>query len=254
LSVELTSEQIEEIEDWLEKADSELVEINIKYKKYNEPIDVSELAWLGLAVSGFCQFSSTAYDAGNANALGVDKSIVSKFLKSRGTVTKTSAQIIFDRIKTTLKSLTPSDADSSPTPGVAKKIEVERQQDQLPFTRSVRAEVWVLVPDTTRVNELLSILAQTIDELIQLIKISNDPATPNVFGDLQKAQLEALLTTCSAVLKQPMIESGLVKKTQEIVSKAAKDAAEKELSKSIQSVLQKVSPMLRQLLKFLESS
>ncbi|MCZ7466413.1 hypothetical protein [Rhizobium rhizogenes] len=94
-------------------------------------------------------------------------------------------------------------------------------------------EQWVYVKQGSRAKQLISDVAELLDEAILLAKTTNLPEDQAALTDIERAQLVAILETTLAVLKAPMLEPGLLKKT----ARVAKEIAEKTARKRVEEGL-----------------
>ncbi|MDP9569793.1 UNVERIFIED_ORG: hypothetical protein J2W66_000253 [Agrobacterium larrymoorei] len=117
-----------------------------------------------------------------------------------------------------------------------------------PQPTQVWAEQWVYVKQGSRAKQIISDVSELLDEAVLLAKTTNLPEDQAALTDIERAQLIAILETTLAVLKAPMLEPGLLKKTArlatEIAEKTAKKNAEEALGMGLRFMAKKLWELL----------
>ncbi|RDJ16941.1 hypothetical protein B5K06_00720 [Rhizobium grahamii] len=116
----------------------------------------------------------------------------------------------------------------------------------------VWTEQWVYVRRGSRAKDIIGDVSELLDEVILLAKTTNLPEAQAGLTDIERAQLIAILETTLAMLKAPMIEPGLLKKTakmaKDVAQKAAKTKVEEALGASLEHVAKRVAELIANLL------
>lgn len=97
----------------------------------------------------------------------------------------------------------------------------------------VWAEQWVYVQRGSRAKEIIAAVSELLDEAVLLAKTTNLPEDQAALTDIERAQLIAILETTLAVLKAPMVEPGLLKKTARIAREVAEKTAKKKIEEGL---------------------
>jgi len=112
----------------------------------------------------------------------------------------------------------------------------------------VWTEQWVYVKQGSRAKQIINEVSELLDEAVLLAKTTNLPQDQAALTDIERAQLIAILETTLAVLRAPMLEPGLLKKTArlatEIAEKTAKNNAEEALGMGLRFAAKKLWELL----------
>lgn len=92
---------------------------------------------------------------------------------------------------------------------------------------------WVYVKRGSRAKEIIVAVSELLDEAVFLAKTTNLPEDQAALTDIERAQLIAILETTLAVLKAPMVEPGLLKKTARIAREVAEKTAKKKVEEGL---------------------
>ncbi|MEH2623143.1 plasmid maintenance system antidote protein VapI [Bradyrhizobium sp. AZCC 1719] len=182
-----------------------------------------------------------------SSRLSINASILNKFMKMRGVITKNAAARVADRVRSHLKSedqgypedQLPQDQDSPPpTPAKSK-----------PFT--FVGESWVAVDLSSEMKTKITIVATMLDSIIEHARHSNLPLEEQALTELERAQLVVILETALAVLKSPMVEVGLLKKARSALEAGAIKATEKGTQEGLGQVMGIAKNRLAELIAYI---
>ena len=90
-----------------------------------------------------------------------------------------------------------------------------------------------------------------LDEVIQRTRGANVPPEQQALTQLERAQLITILETTLAVLKAPMVETGLLKKAGKALSRVVRKAAEKKVEEGLGSLADMASNEIADVLNHL---
>ncbi|OCJ15293.1 hypothetical protein A6U87_24420 [Rhizobium sp. AC44/96] len=121
-----------------------------------------------------------------------------------------------------------------------------------PQPLQVWTERWVYVRRGSRAKEIIIDVSELLEEAILLAKTTNLPEAQAGLTDIERAQLIAILETTLAMLKAPMVEPGLLKKTarvaNDVAQKAAKTKVEEALGAGLEHIAKRVAELIANLL------
>jgi hypothetical protein len=116
----------------------------------------------------------------------------------------------------------------------------------------VWTEQWVFVKQGSRAKEIIAGVSELLEEAVLRAKTNNLPEDHAALTEIERAQLIAILETTLAMLKAPMVEPGLLKKTAsvatDVAQKAAKTKVEEALGASLGYAAKKIAELLANLL------
>lgn len=182
--------------------------------------DYSDLQEVILELNGW---GSSAYNTTIAQQLGFQPSVINKFLKHGGKVRLEIARKLADRTITFMRSQQ-TQAVSVPVMGRIGEPPPPREPEF-----ALKATEWVLVRQTGILTEQISQLIVLIGEVAQHATTSNLPSDQRALTAIERAQLIAVLETALNMLKSPMVEKGLLRKTKAMLKRAAAKAMEKQV-------------------------
>jgi hypothetical protein len=164
---------------------------------------------------------------GLAKSLGINISLLNKFVNQRNSVKMTDARMIADRLVTYLRSEQPSATRFPGTFGMqfGGQFAPEAQPTPAPFV--VKAVEWKLVVRSYDIQAEISEIGRLLSEVIQHATATNLAPAERALSEIERAQLIAILKTAITMLEAPMIEKGLLKKAKEAMEKGALKAVEK---------------------------
>jgi hypothetical protein len=151
--------------------------------------------------------------------LGINAAVINRFKRFHGQVRRADATAVLDRLRTYLRGQDQARA-SEPEERLA-----EPQVRPKPFT--IEGEQWVAVQLTSETKAKINVISTLLDSIIQAVKHSNAPPEDEVLTELERQQLIVLLETALSVLKGPMVEKGLLKRTRSALESGATKAIEK---------------------------
>jgi hypothetical protein len=217
---QLGIEDIDELLDTLAEAKRQIEAQRV------DPIDVTNLYHLSTVVLEILGYSNTAYVE---NSLGINSSLLSKFVKMRGTIHRQQALMVAERIRTYLKSENNG------------KDYIEVETAVLPTTVTpplkdvvfVQAEAWSFVPDEPTIKDKIGDVSKLLDSIIRQVRSSNLPVEEQALTEIERQQLIAILETALNLLRSPIVEKGMIKKAGELLTKSAKQATEKQVQEGV---------------------
>ena len=220
-------------------------------RRPTDSIQVITLSELSEAVLEVLDWSNTAYIE---NKLGVNASLLSKFVKMRGVVRKRDALKLADRLRTYLKSEDQSyDAEAKKvTPTLqAPKLMVAPPKSKA-FT--VDAERWIELGLSSEIKAKIAVIASLLDSIIEQVSGANAPREDQILSRIERQQLMAILETSLNVLKSPMVEKGLLQKAKGVLARGAQSAVEKGVQQGLGLLMQSTGERILELLRMLGGS
>ena len=116
------------------------------------------------------------------------------------------------------------------------RVEALAKQSKLEKTTS--GSQWVNVKEHASVQQLISELTPVLNEILMRHRGDNRIGDERTLGELEEAQLIAILKTSLSVLDSPMIEKSLLKKASHELKKAAEKSAEKKVQEGVRDLYQ----------------
>ena len=169
-------------------------------------------------------WTNTAY---MENKLGIDPSVLSKFVKMRGKVPLHVARATVERLRTYLRS--EDQAFAQPKPPARKRKLTPRKEETEGRTVAVarmRGEQWLAVGKSSEIKVKIGVIASLLDNIIDQTKHANAPPDQQIMSEIERQQLIAILETALNVLRSPLVEKGLFKTTEKVLRKGAETAVE----------------------------
>jgi hypothetical protein len=194
-----------------------------------DEIDVADLYLLSASIIELLDWSNTAY---RTHGLGINPTLLNKFVKMRGRVRRLDAIKIADRLRTFVRSEMPTSMSQVANVGNLPL------QEATPIhltskTPKIEAESWVLLPKTSEMKKKIQSISSLLDSIVQQVKHSNAPPTEQVLSDIEKAELVAILETALQVLRAPMVERGLIRSASLALGDIAKKTANEKLQEGL---------------------
>ncbi len=179
---------------------------------------------------------------GFGGRLGLSDIDRGKFDRQRGAVDTTVLLRLSGRVRTLLREAEGEVAEfvRTTTPATSREAAEPEQ------TTAVVAVEWVPRPKSG--SQLVSEIADLLDEIIPLARSTNLPPDEAAITQLQRAQLITLLETTLALIKAPLVEKGLLKKVADAAQSGAAAAVQKQSEFALGFALKKLGDAL---LKFL---
>lgn len=209
------------------------------------------MTYIPEAVSVFVDFETK----GVLHGIGINPSIVNKLTNidaklrgpvmiavlshARGYLRKLESEHVGDGApqdyEANQDSLTQELADAHPPPPI-----------------QVWTEQWVYVKRGSRAKEIIADVSDLLDEAVLLAKATNLPEEQAALTAIERAQLIAILETTLAVLKAPMVETGLLKKTaslaKEVAQSTAKTKTEEALGIGLEHIAKRILELIASLM------
>jgi hypothetical protein len=212
---------VQEVQEHLDTIDQ--VKARLAREK-RKRVDASEYGELGLVLGEIAGWG-TAYGETSVR-LGIAPATLSKFMKMRGPVSVVTVRAVAERLRTFVRSL--DHATPEPPPAI-EPVAIRPRPPALSF----RGEQWVAVPRQSDVGQKIATLAAILGSIIEQVNRSNLPDEEQALSPLEREQLIALLETALVILKSPLVEKGLLRKTGESLKNAAGKAAEKQTQEGL---------------------
>jgi hypothetical protein len=142
----------------------------------NRAIDVRELPDLSIVVLEVLGWTNTAYVE---NKLGIDPSVLSKFVKMRGKVPVHVARAVSERMRTFLRSEDQAFAQRKPTAKTRKPTSPPKKEENA-GSRAVllvrmKGEQWLAVGENSEIILKIGVIASLLDNIIDQTKHANAP-------------------------------------------------------------------------------
>jgi hypothetical protein len=194
-------------------------------------INVEELGDLSLVLLEVLNWTRSAYGEKN---FGINPSLLNKLVKLRGTILLRDAHVITERLQSYLRS------EDQATPTVPQREPGRRvsrgaaKSDILSF----KGEGWVLSGTTSENKARISLIASLLDTIVEQVQHSNAPPREQLLTEIERQQLIAILETALTVLRSPLIEKGLLAKTQSVLKRGAESAAEKGVQQGLGKLME----------------
>jgi len=189
-------------------------------------IQVSDVPSLSMVILEILGWTNTAY---MENHLGLEPSLLSKFVKMRGSAPKHIVRKTADRVRSYLRS---QDQITAPT----RNSEIQASTPNtitVTSVRQFRGEVWVPVPHRSQMQQKIGAISTILNSIIEQVNFANRPEAEQALTAIEKAQLVAVLETALAVLRAPLVEKALLKKTADILGEGAKRTVEKSVQDNL---------------------
>ncbi|WP_130226031.1 hypothetical protein [Bradyrhizobium sp. Leo121] len=180
-------------------------------------LQVTQIPELSEVILELLGWTNTAY---MENTLNINPSVLNKFVKMRGVVSKNLARAVADRVRSNLKSM--DQKFVAPIPPQRPKRAVS---EIAPLT--IAGEQWIAIKDASETRMKIGAVASILDSIIEQVKHSNLQPSDQVLTTLERQQLIAILETTLAVLKSPMAERGLLKRAKAALEQGALKSVEK---------------------------
>jgi hypothetical protein len=196
------------------------------------PIDslqVNQYPAISEVVLELLGWTNTAY---MENELGINPSVLSKFVKMRGVVRKTLARKVADKLRSYLKS---QDQAFSPPP-------IDKQKRPTPFKEiapvSISGEQWIAVKFSSEVKMKIGAVSALLDSIIEQTSRSNAPEEDQILTQIERQQLIAILETALNVLRSPLAEKGILKRARSALQRGAQSAVEREVQQGLGKLME----------------
>lgn len=216
---------IEDIHRLLDTIDQIKSDPQLSGRNANRTVDVGTLPDLSMVVLEVLGWTNTAY---MENKLGIDPSVLSKFVKMRGKVPLHVARAVAERLRTYLRS---EDQAFAQRKQPARKKEPTPPKKQNVEGRTVAVarmlgEQWLAVGGSSEIKVKIGVISSLLDSIIDQTKHANAPPDQQIMSEIEKQQLIAILETALNVLRSPLVEKGLFKAARKALRKGAEAAVE----------------------------
>ncbi len=217
-------EEIHEMLDAIEQSLSRLRAANLHDK-------LMPMAYIPEAVSVFMDFemNGVLYDT------GINRSVANKLKTFDAKLRAPVMVAALQRARSYLRTLESEHGGASLSEHEAHqdlwRQEVAEAHPPQPI--QIWTDQWVYVKRGSRAKEIIVDVSELLDEAVLLAKTTNLPEDQAALTDIERAQLIAILETTLAVLKAPMIEPGLLKKTASIAKEVAERTAKKKTEEAL---------------------
>jgi hypothetical protein len=237
---ELPLRDIHRLLDTIENVRSDLSQIQARDVQV---ADLPDLCMVTLEVLGW---TNTAY---METKLGINPSILSKFVKMRGKVPLHVARSVADRLRTYLKSEDQAfpDQKKSDVPRSRRRSE-PRPKKRESKTVAVVGERWVAVYDNSDIKIKIGAIASLLDSIVEQTVRANAPPENQILTKIEREQLIAILETALNVLRSPMVEKGLLKKAQGVLKRGAESAAERGVQLGLGMLMESAGARISELI------
>lgn len=217
--------QLEDIHRLIDTVEQAIRKIN---KASTDSIQVQQIPELSEAIIELLGWTNTAYVE---NQLGINPSLLSKFVKMRGAIRRPLAAKVADRLRSYLKS------EDQASLALDRKVQHTLQDKEEPRKPSreptFRGEQWVEVRTSSEIKLKIGAVSALLDSIIIQTRGSNEPPEHQILSDIERQQLIAILETALNILKSPLAEKGLLKKAQSILKRGAESAAQKGVQQGL---------------------
>jgi hypothetical protein len=172
--------------------------------------------------------------------LGINGSLLNQFMQLRGSIQRSDALKIADRLRSYLRSH--DQATDAPDQQVrqssvpAKRKSSERKAARL--TTTIKADHWIALRESSEIKLKIGAIASLLDSIVQQIRHANAPPEDQILTDIERQQLIAILETALNVLRSPMVEKGLLRRATSTLQKAAENAAEKSIQQGLGKLME----------------
>lgn len=194
-----------------------------------EKIRVDELPELFETIHELGGWRNTTYLQGK---LGINGSLLNQFMQLKGSIRRSDALKIADRLRSHLRSQ--DQATNQPVVIDRDRLRKKpRKKSPQKTSIAIKAEQWISLRETSEVKLKIAAIASLLDSIIQQVRHSNVPPEDQLLTEIERQQLIAILETALNVLRSPMVEAGLLKRTTTTLRKAATSAAEKGVQQGL---------------------
>jgi hypothetical protein len=183
------------------------------------------------------------------NDLGISPSHLSKFVKMRGSINKSQALAVAQRVRTYLKSLDQATPRSSNTPHAQSQQEPKERREEPRI--AVAASQWIAIRQTSEIKLKIGVISSPLDSIIEQAAHANVAPEDQAISELEKHQLIAILETALNLLRSPLVEKGLLKKAEESLADAGKKAVQKGIQEGLGKLMTAASSRIGELVLYL---
>jgi hypothetical protein len=184
--------------------------------------------------------------------VGINGSLLNQFMKLRGTISRSDAIKIADRLRSHLRSHDQAfDAVvSKPTRKMAERKTTKKAKST---SLVINAEQWITANVSAETKMKIAAIASLLDSIIEQVTHANAPPKDQILTDIERHQLIAILETALNVLRSPLVERGLLKKTVGALKAGAESAIEKGVQQGLGKLMESTSMRIFELIAHLFS-
>ncbi|TPP11995.1 hypothetical protein FJQ55_00710 [Rhizobium glycinendophyticum] len=187
---------------------------------------------------------------GVLHSIGINQSVVNKL---KNIDAKLRAPVMIAALSRTRSYLRTLESEFGGDQLPAEHQDLDRLIQQAidahpPQPIQVWTEQWVYVKQGSRAKQIISDVSELLDEAVLLARTTNLPQDQAALTDIERAQLIAILETALAVLRAPMVEPGLLKKTARVAKEIAVRTAKKKTEEALGTGLEHIAKRILELI------
>jgi hypothetical protein len=183
--------------------------------------------------------------------VGINGSLLNRFLKLRGTISRADALKVADRLRSHLKSHDQA-SDAAPAKRRRGKPTKAAERTQKPDeTLVISGDRWITIRASAETKIKIAAIASLLDTIIEQTTRANAPFEDQILTEIERQQLITILETALNVLRSPMVERGLLKKAQGVLKRASESAAEKGVQQGLGKLMEGAGARIAELIGIL---
>lgn len=229
--------RIEDVHEYLDKVEDVISFLN---ETANETVSFEEIDGL-LEVVRALHGWKTAY--GGGPQLGISHSVLNRYVKFNEEYQTREAKIVAQRVRSFLRGQDQATSAREEMPHIEPPHQAVPTEESSSCKEkgtaerlTVRGEGWQIVGTSPDIKIKINALSMLLEEVVLRARGTNAPPEQQALTQLERAQLITLLETALAVLKAPMVETGLLKKVGKALGRLVKKVAEKEVEEGLGSL------------------
>ena len=173
--------------------------------------------------------------------------MINAFTRSFEPVDTKEAYILASKVVSFLRSIEGEFSEETIPDSTSQEAKPEPEIEQ--SGPEVQAVQWIVLPHTSTIKEQITEIAILLDSIIDSARGSNLPESERALSDIERVQLIAILETALKLLKAPMVEKGLLKKSREGLWDVAKKTAQKRTEEGFGRLAEEGAKLLELLIK-----
>lgn len=174
--------------------------------------------------------------------------VINAFSRNFDLVDRNDAYTLASKVTSFLRSIEGEFSEESESEAASPQSQTVSDLNQQPDL-ALPADQWVLVTPNPSLKEQIAELSILLDSIIESIRGSNLPNSDRALSEIERAQLIAILETALKLLKAPMIEKGLLKKSRDGLLDAAKKTAQKQTEDGFERLAEEGGRLLEILIR-----
>jgi hypothetical protein len=182
--------------------------------------------------------------------VGINGSLLNQFMQLKGSIRRSDALKIADRLRSYLRSY--DQATKSPSSLLRRSVlttkEESKNKKRSENLTIIKADRWIAIRESSEIKLKIGAIASLLDSIVQQVRHSNLPPDEQVLTDLERQQLIAILETALNVLRSPMIETGLLKRAITTLRNAAVSAAENGVQRGLGTLMESAGSRISELI------